>query len=869
MLLARCPSTLALNPALDISQYAHTAWKVRDGFTRGAVYSIAQTPDGYLWLGTEFGLVRFDGVRAIPWEPPPNQPLPSSHIWRLLVSRDGTLWIATLRGLVSWKDGRLIRYPELTERSVVSLVEDHRGAVWAGSQQGDLCSIHERRVECQLTGTPGRAVYGLYEDRAGTLWAGVTDGLLRWKAGSSEFRSLPGEDDHLRSFIDADDGTLLFGTRSGLQRLADGTTYPYALPGGASQFGVRKLLRDRESSLWIATDRQGLVHVHEGRTDIFSQRDGLSGDGPTSLFEDGEGNVWVTTIDGLDRFSDVAVATFSVSQGLSSSKVGSVLALRDRSVWLGTFAGLNRWVHGQIGVAPTGNGDGKLNGRIANSVFQDHRGRIWASTQTGVGYLDGGLFTAIGGVPGGAVHAMAEDTQGDVWIAHQDRGLFRVSPGNAVQEIPWTRFGGTGNAAALIAGPDGLWIGFYRGGIVRFSDDRVGASYTAADGLGTGRVSGFLLDGGGTLWIATEGGLSRLKNGHIATLTSRNGLPCDAVHWAIEDDAHAIWSFMPCGLVRIARTELDAWARAVDSNNNPQLRIHPAVFDNADGVRVLSIPSGYSPPVAKSSDGKLWFVVSDGVSVVDPRHLAFNSLPPPVHIEQVTVDGATHDFTSDLKPRLPALTRELQVDYTALSFVAPGKNRFQYKLEGYDRDWQYAGSRRQAFYTNLPPGPYRFRVKASNNSGVWNEAGASLDFSIAPAYYQRTWFRALVVILALTLLWSAHRYRLRRIAYEFNARLDERVAERTRIARELHDTLLQSFHAVLFRFQAANNMLPDRPVDAKQTLDTAIDQAASAITEGRDAVHNLRSAETADANDLAVAIATLSKELLVMDTDHA
>src|SRR5262245_34315111 len=446
---------------------------------------------------------------------------------------------------------------------------------------------------------------------------------------------------------------------------------------------------------------------------------------------------------------------------------------------------------------------------------------------------------SINGIPGGNVQALAEDTAGNLWISNVNVGVFRVSARGGVQQIPGARLGRTDPVSAMAADRvhGGLWLGFLLGGIAYFTDGGVGASYAAADGLGEGRVNGLRLDGDGTLWAATDGGLGRVRNGRVATLTSRNGLPCDAVHWVIEDDARSFWLYMPCGLVRIARSEVDVWAAAVD-NHEAWPTIQSTVLDSSDGIRVRTFAGGWGPLVARSSDGKLWFTSLDGVSVVDPHHLPFNSLPPPVHIEQITADRKTYDPVSAPggHVRLPPLVRDLEIDYTALSLVAPEKVRFRYKLEGRDREWQDVGTRRQAFYSNLPPRQYRFRVIASNNSGVWNEAGASFDFSIAPAYYQTTWFSVASVVAALGLLWAFYRFRLRRLAYDFEARLQERVNERTRIARDLHDTLLQSFHGLLFRFQAANNMLPERPAEAKERFESAIDQAAQALTEGRDAV---------------------------------
>ncbi len=487
------------------------------------------------------------------------------------------------------------------------------------------------------------------------------------------------------------------------------------------------------------------------------------------------------------------------------------------------------------------------------SLFEDNDGRIWASTQQGTAYFDNGRFISLNSVPGGSVYSIVSESAGSIWMSHA-QGLFHLRLGKVAETIPWTKLGRKDPAEALIADPaqGGLWLGFSQGGVAYFKDGQIRASYGSADGLGEGRVPGLQLDRDGTLWAATVGGLSRINNGRIATLNSRNGLPCDTVHWMIEDDDHSFWLYTACGLVRIARPELEAWV--ADSKRT----IQTTVFDNSDGVRSNSTSTGSSPSVAKGADGRIWFLPFDGVSVIDPRHLPFNKLPPPVHIEQITADRKTYNALSKL--RLPPLVRDLEIDYTALSLVAPEKNHFKYKLEGYDRDWQDVGNRRQAFYGNLSPRSYRFRVIASNNSGVWNEAGDSLDFSIVPAYYQTTWFRALSLAAFLAFLWVPYQFRLHLIAREFNARLEGRVDERTRVARELHDTLLQNFQGLLLRFQVATNLLPSRPAEAKQTFENAIEMAAQAITEGRDAIQGLRSSTT-ETNELADALKALGEDL--------
>jgi ligand-binding sensor domain-containing protein len=805
ILLVGCPCASALNPSLDINQYAHTPWTAREGF-KGIIESIAQTPDGYLWLGTEFGLLRFDGVRGVQWQPPKDEHLPSSYIGSVLASRDGRLWIGTSQGLASLKNGKLIHYPELAGQVVQTMLEDREGTIWAAGYVGStgrLCAIQSGGTHCYgADASFGREVISLYEDSRGYLWAGAVSGLWRWKPGPSKRYPMPDKAPGITGLIEGDNGALLIAMQRGIKQLVNGKVEAYPMLGAGRQFHAGSLLRDRNGGLWIGTKERGLLHVHQGRTDVFGRSDGLSGDFTESLFEDREGSIWVATVNGLDRFRDFAVPTISVKQGLSNAGVGSVLAASDGSVWLGTFEGLNRWNDGQTTIYRKRRSG--LPDDVVGSLFQEDGGRIWVSTNGGVAYFENGRFVPVSAV----VPSIAGGSAGDLWISHADQGLFHLLEGTVVERVPWAKLGRRDYAFALLHDPlhSGLWIGFSRGGVAYFKDGQVRASYGGPDGLGEGRVGSLQLDMDGTLWAATAGGLSRVKNGRVATLTNKNGLPCDVVQWAMEDGVHSVWLYMACGLVRIARQELDAWVA------DPKRMIQTTVFDGSDGVRSHSSASGYSPPVAKSADGRLWFVPYDGVSIIDPRHLPVNKLPPPVHIEQITADGKTYDTSREL--RLPPRVRDLTIDFTALSLVAPEKIRFRCKLEGQDPDWRELVNERHVHYSNLAPRNYRFCVKACNNSGVWNEAGAFIDFSVAPAYYQTRWFQASCVAAFLILLWGLYRFRLLQIAQEFNMRLEERVNERTRIARELHDTLLQSFQGLMLRFQVAHDELPASPTEA-------------------------------------------------------
>ena len=790
--LACCPCAFALDPSLDVSQYAHTAWKVGEGLPSGTIRAIAQTPDGYLWLGTEFGLRRFDGVRAVPWEPPAGQHLATSDIRSLQGARDGRLWIGTFRGLASWKDGKLTHYPELDGQVIEALLEDREGTIWVAGwapSVGRLCRIQGGDIQCY--GEDGRFGYGvtpLYEDSGGNIWAGATNGLWQWKPGPPSLYPMPDPAQRIYALAESDDGGILIATHGGVTKLRNGKTEAYPLPAGL-QFQPHRLLRDRNGGLWIgALVDSGLLHIHEGKADLFSTANGLSGASVTAIFEDREGSIWVATVDGLDRFREFAITTISVQQGLSSQGLGSILAARDGSIWLGTSEGLNKWNQGQITVYRNrsqrgvrgasqpaglivGRGadwkrtvreitDSGLPGRTAESIFEDHRGQIWVGTQSGVAFLKAGRFAPVASVPYGVVHSITGDSAGNLWMSHQE-GLFHLLEAGLVERIPWAKLGRREPATAVLhdARQGGVWLGFRDGGVAYFNDGQIRASYAAAEGLGEGMVRTFYTDASGSLWAATDGGLSRIKAGRVQTLTSRNGLPCNMVHWMMEDDADSVWLYTACGLVRIAQSDLDAWA------SNPKQTIQAAVFDSSDGVRTRRFPGGYSANVAKSADGKLWFLSPGGVSVIDPHHLAFNELPPPVHIEQVTANDKIYDATNGL--RLPPLIRNLAIDYTALSFVAPEKVRFRYMLEGQDPDWKEVINDREVQYSNLGPGHYRFRVIASNNSGVWNEQGASLDFSIDPAFYQTNWFGVLVAAAFLSLVWAAYRVRTRQLQRDF------------------------------------------------------------------------------------------------------
>ena len=574
-----CPPALALDPSLDVSQYAHTSWKIREGFATGIG---AQTADGYLWLATESGLLRFDGVRTVPWQPPPGEHLPSSDIRSMVAARDGTLWIGTAHGLVSWKYGKLSHYPELDGRDVYSMLEDREGTIWAGGavwesdSPGKLCAINSGGVHCYGSdGSLGYYITAMFEDSRGNLWLGAGNGLWRWRPGPPQHYvlpelkqfALPGLNFARNAFAEGEDGRLLIVGHREVWQFVNGKLKPYPMPSALPQINGGTLLRDRDGGLWIGGLDIGILHVHQGRIDVFAEADGLVSNSVKSFFEDREGSIWVSTSAGLDRFREYTVPTISVKQGLSSPFVGCVLAAKDGSVWLGTSDGLNRRKNGQITVyrrprtaaetrqstdttvegqtqeSPDGIQATKQRGGTAHeiisselpdnyvtSLFQGTDGRVWVATLRGLAYFENNGFVRLKRVHLPPFSQLAGDSSGNLWGTNGERGVFRLREGRVVEHFPWARLGiGGSRSNPLVTDPlhGGLWLASWGGGVVYFRDGQVRASYSPANGLGAGRVNALQLDPDGTLWAATDGGLSHIKDGRVAMLTTKNGLPCD------------------------------------------------------------------------------------------------------------------------------------------------------------------------------------------------------------------------------------------------------------------------------------------------------------------------------------------------------
>ena len=764
-----CPRANAVDPDHRISQYAHTAWRVRDGAFAGSPTAVAQTTDGYIWIGTLAGLLRFDGVRFVPFVSPTGKHLPNPAVLSLLGASDGSLWIGTAHGLAQWKNGNLIDFPEIRGR-VNSIYKDREGTIWIARSRttaGGVCKVAESVAKCYgpKDGVPPTAGT-LTGDNLGYLLIGGETALIRWKPGSSTSYQLPGLKSNaglagIVSLAAAPDGSVWVGIEQpghglGLEQWVNHSWKTLITPTlDGSRLQVINLRLDGHNSLWIATEGTGIYRVHDGKVDHFGAMDGLSSDGAENLFEDREGNLWLITSAGLDCFRDTPVVSFSVHEGLTNDWVESILATHDGTVWIGNHGGLDL-VRGNV-VSSIGPKNG-LRGNRVTSLFEDHAGRLWVGLDNGLVVYEHGRFTPIhrpDGSPVGIVLAMTEDMDKNVWVAAirppgRPAKLICFRDGRFVKEISDQRL----DVDSLAADPQsGLWLGLLHGGLGRYRNGQVQIfplEHANAE------VNQILANSDGSVLVATNEGLEERRGDSQHSLDGKNGLPCNRIFTLVTDKHSDLWLYAECGLIEIKSDDLQRW------REHPDIKVNFDLFDAFDGALPYQPP--FSPIATRSNDGRLWFANDAVAQMIDPDRTLRNPIPPPVHIEDVVADRKSYSPQNGL--HLPALTRDLEIDYTGLSFVVPQKVQFRYKLDGYDRDWQDPQTRRQAFYSNLRPGNYRFHVIASNNSGVWNEAGAELDFNIAAAYYQTIWFRLLSVAAFLAFLWGLYRLRVQQLREE-------------------------------------------------------------------------------------------------------
>ena len=690
--------------------------------------------------------------------------------------------------------------------------------------------------------------------------------LCRWRAGSvattylNEIANRRDAGDGILDVATGPSGTVWAATDGvgrdlGVRYFSGGKWASYIVPGfDGSKVNALALHVDRNGSLWIGTDNSGLYRVHDGIAEHYGTADGLSGKAVHSFYEDREGNLWVLTDAGIDMFRDTPVVSYSTREGLSQTYIFTVLALQDGSLWVGNGSAIDILAPGGHSKLSAAEG---LPGQDVEALFQDHRGVVWLGLDGKLMAYEHGRFKEFKRPDGsslaeGDLSAITEDANHTIWVLTSSRGLYRVED-QSVNKVLSVSSDNRPSGFLAADHDGGIWVGSLNGALTYY---RAGQAHTislpAPDSSFT--LMDMAVDYDDSLLLSTSNGLFRWDSQHWNVLNNRNGLPGDAVFTAIRDNAGALWLFTQRGLVKIEQSEYEKWRRQPDS------KLAVEIFDRSDGARPRGTFQPVQPVAARTGDGKLWFAASDVLQMVDPRQTYRNRIPPPVHIEKVIADHSDYGFANGI--RLPPLTRDLEIDYTALSFAVPQKVMFRYMLEGHDAGWQEPGTRRRAFYNDLRPGRYRFRVIAANNSGVWNGTGGTLDFSIAPAYWQTSWFRALCVLAFVATLWTVYQLRVnalkrRQTVLEQHQALLERhqteiralneqmikaqEAERMRISGELHDGVLQQITSLTLRLGKVRRQVPPDS-EANATVDGLQQQLIQVGTDIRHISHELHPA---------------------------
>jgi ligand-binding sensor domain-containing protein/signal transduction histidine kinase len=876
-------SASPVDPNRTVSQYLHNSWGTEKGWPGGSITAIAQTSDGYLWIGTDKGLVRFDGLNFHQFERAHPDPILIGPVRKLLADASDNLWILLQNTqLLRYHNGNFELIRGEAENGTTAITRGTSGAVLLSSLAVGILTYSDNRFRtlssvalladaARVTNgeapdqrsTPFSWNYDMMPDRQppltslvvamaqtddGKIWLGTERrGLFYLQEGRVLSASNGRGDTKINCLLPLLNSELWVGTAKGVVRW-NGTELTLAgVPPSLLNLDVLSILRDRDSNIWVGTSR-GLFRYNANGVFSLGTREIT---GPISaLFEDREGNIWIGSLHGLERLRGSAFVTYSFPN-LKSQSMGPLHVDSGGRTWIAPIQGGLRWLkEGKSGVVTV---DGIAND-VVYSIAGTGKDDVWVGRQQGgLTHLrySGNLFTAktytqADGLAQNTVYAVYVSRDGSVWSGSLRSGVSELKNGHFTN---YTTMDGLAadTISSIAEGPDGtMWFGTPKG--VSAMLQKGWRDYTANDGLPSDDVNCLLQDSRKILWIGTAEGLAYLSDGQVHV---PRGVPesLQAPVFGIEEDKNGwLWIATSDHVLRVPRDKLlSGVVKAVDVRE----------YDQADGLESTEGVKR-SRSVVSDSAGKIWFSLSGGLSVVDPSRVAASSALAIAHIEALSVDGSSVNVQGMV--HIPASPRRITFTYSGLSLATPERVRFRYFLEGFDRSWSEPVATREAVYTNLGAHSYRFRVLACNSEGLWSESEAAVGFEVEPTVWQTWWFRTIAAALIFLLAWCVYLYRLRQLAKEFNIRLEERVDERTRVARELHDTLLQSFQGLLLRFQTASELFPTRPAEAKQTIDSAIEQAAQAITEGRDAVQGLRSSTTAT-NDLARAITTLGTEL--------
>jgi signal transduction histidine kinase/ligand-binding sensor domain-containing protein len=839
-----------LFPGVACAQYRFDNWTTEHGLPQNSVLAIAQTRDGYLWLATYNGLVRFDGVRFTVFDSNNTNAFRTSRISELEEDPSGTLWISTvLGGVLRYQHGvftAFTRKQGLPDDNIIGVQSGPDGAPLIFTEAGAVWWRDGQFVPYEVSGSFEEL--WIHLGQSGTHWLADKRGLHARKAGRITDYSLPVELAALplAKIHEARSGALWIApSRHGVFKIKDGAVTDYTerlkLPPTTSVF---RILEDRDGSLWFGTLDAGLIHFREGADNpvaVYNTANGLSSNAIRGLCQDREGTVWIGTDGGgLNRMTRQFISGYGETQGLAGSVVHSVMEDRAGNVWVATQAGLGKIANGAVtNYAPgRGEGQGRLPLRGLQVLHEDRAGRLWIGGWDGLcSFRDGVFSPAIRDLN---VHAIHEDRQGILW-AGTHYGLVKFKDGG---QTTYQTKDGLPNDIIRVIHEDrqgALWFGT-EGGLVKYQDQRFTA-FTTKEGLINDRVWSIHEDTEGVLWLGTfDGGLSRFKEGRFTNFTMAQGLYDKGVFQILEDGRGHLWMSCYRGLYRVSKQQLNDYAAGKIAS------LTSTAYGKAEGMLSTDCNGGRQPSGVKTRDGKLWFATLKGVAVVSPDEMPVNLLPPSVLVESVLLDRVPADFDSEIQGRIHVRPGEnnLAINYTALSFLKPEQIRFKYRLLGQDQDWVEAGAGRTANYSYLRPGQYTFKVIAANSDGVWNHAGAQLQVVVLPAFYQTWWFRllALVAVAAVIGLIFKRRldqaHRARRAQEAFSRRLiDSQEQERKRIAAELHDSLGQNLLVIKnYALMGLNTASSENPT--REHLTEISDAATLSIEEVRQIAHNLR-----------------------------
>jgi ligand-binding sensor domain-containing protein/signal transduction histidine kinase len=789
-LLLRAAPAAALDPTKSIGQYVYEVWGVREGLPVASALGIARTPDGYLWVGTESGLLRFDGVRFTLID---RRQFPDlrADISALHVDRAGTLWIGTDSGLVQWRDGATRRYTKadgLVDDNIVHLYADRSGALWIGTR-GGLSRFHDRRFTSYTSrdGLPHDIVQSVTQAADGSLWIATNGGLAHLVDGTfRRYTTQQGLASDLVQTVREDrQGVLWFGGFAGLHRMAGGRIDVFTTRDGLSHDLVTDIVEDGDGSLWISTYGGGITRYRQGRFEHLTAATGLTSDFVQEFLLDPDGSLWFTMHNGgLGRLRDGRLTPFTTREGLASNSVRVVLEDRAGTLWMGLHGGgLARLQHDRFTTFTTKDG---LPSDVVFALAEDRRGRLWVGTfNGGLARMEHGRFTTVAheALPRNhVVRAMHEDRSGAMWLGTHGGGLTRLADETITT---FTTRDGLANDFISDVTEDtsgALWIAT-GSGLTRYAEGRF-TTWTTKDGLAGNEINALHADSDGSLWVASEyGGLTRLKQGRVARIESAVGPFGDTIHRILPDARGNFWCSSNLGIYRVSRQELHEMADGVRRS------VTAVRYGIADGMKTTDCNGSTQPAGWRARDGRLWFPTQHGVVVLDPARPDAAVTPPSAIVEEMTVDGRSQPIVPAGRTIILAPgSRQVELRYTSPLLSAPGRVRFRYRLDGYDDGWVDAGARRVAHYADLPPGPHRFRVAAAMDGGAWTSAEATLALHIEPRFYQTWWFLGACVLTVASMGWGAHRYRVNQLLAM------ERV--RTHIASDLHDDIGSSLSQI-------------------------------------------------------------------------